>query len=155
MLVRNGSFESVSMAKRNEMSLCKLPFLFHILMWLLSCAAFCLCWCLSCLQSLSSSQHNSCKVLVFTPSPAWCVVITCLPFLLDYIEKEVAASLRLHHHHLNFDIDLQITCNNRRVSRCTCYCQVTLLYSEVSKSTSICVWDFDLLQTPFSFCGWF
>ena len=155
MLVRNGSFESMSMAKRDEMSLRKLPFLFHILMWLLNCAAFCFCWCVSSLQSLSSSQHTIYKVLVFTPSPASCVAISCLPFLLHYIEKECAASLKLHHHHLNFNVDLQVTCNNRRVSRYTCYCQVTLLCYEVSKSTSICVWDFDLLWTPFSFCGWF
>jgi uncharacterized membrane protein len=30
----------------------------------------------------------------------WCVVVSCLSFLLHNIEKGSAASVRLHHHHL-------------------------------------------------------
>jgi len=144
--------------KRDEVSLRKLPFFSHILMWLLSCAAFCNCWYFSFLHlspllsipvTKGGLSHHPLK------AAAWCVVITCLPFLLHYIEKEGAASLRLHHHHLNFNRDLHFTCNNRRVSRCTCYCHVTSLCCEVYKSTRICVWDFELLHSPFSFCGWF
>jgi hypothetical protein len=91
----------------------------------------------------------------FLKAAAWCVVIYCLPCLLHNIEKEGASSLRLHHHQLNFNRDLHITCSNRRVSRCTCYCYIPLLYYEVSKSARLSFWDFELFPSSFSFCGWF